>query len=317
VEKVRPFSFLSFLARHDWFSDLSPHSVRPTNLDTVPYSYFTLHHCPIIIEQTTMRSLHRILLLAIVLIEPAPVLSAEGFGDGFGGQKNCPEFKCRQKDETPVPQTPMKLTSTGCSSIGGGGISMMGGGGNDEKVIAPCCDLYHACNQICGTTKSFCDAGLEKCMDATCNAIKNDDAKKKCEGNVTTKKLMLQFSQCLDFNQGQQQSCKCVKKNVVDEKRKEVVRSFYKKFNPANVDKADSLAAKASDSNKLGGLLFKLVAKYPKAIRRVQDPKQKMMEDMMNGGKFPDARGNGGAKKPVVDAKNDDDDDESDERIEL
>ena len=273
-----------------------------------------------------MKSLSQILLLTAIVIlieQPTPVVSIDdGFdGSAFGGQKNCPKFKCKKTDEAPVPKWPMRLASTGCSSIGGGGVSMMGG--SDERVLLPCCDLYHACNQICGSTKGFCDSSLEKCMDATCDAIQNVDAKKKCEGNVSTKKMMLQFSKCNDFNQGQQKSCKCVKKSDLDEKRKGVVRSFYEKFNPDNVDKADSLAAKASASNKLAGLLIKLVAKYPKAIKSVKDPTQQRMEDMMNGGGYRDEKPKPKkeAKREDVDANDFDADEseieDSDERIEL
>mmetsp|Transcript_4758 Transcript_4758/g.7218 ORF Transcript_4758/g.7218 Transcript_4758/m.7218 type:complete len:262 (+) Transcript_4758:120-905(+) len=256
----------------------------------------------------------------LVLVLPSAVAQFQQ----FGGQKNCPEFTCPKNDETPVPKFPMKLTSTGCSSIGGGGMAMMGGKGTyGETAINPCCDLYHSCLQICGSTKSFCDSNLEVCMEKKCDSLQNASAKKECETAISTKKIMLQISTCAEFNTAQKENCECVKKDEVSEKRSEVVSGFYKKFNPSAAEKAGALAAKATDSKKLAGLLFKLVEKYPKAIKKVKDPKQKMMEDMMSDGKFK-LNGEGSVKRNVdseenikVDDIKVDDSDDSEERIEL
>jgi hypothetical protein len=243
----------------------------------------------------------KILILALVI--PYTVAQFEQ----FGGQKQCPEFRCR-KDETPVPIFPMKLTSAGCSAIGGGGFSMNGGAIDGEKAISSCCDLYHSCTQICGSTKSFCDSSFEKCMDKKCASINNAEEKKQCETATSTKKIMMQMTQCSDFSDGQRKNCECVKNDDVSEKRSEVVRAFYNKFNPSAADKADALAAKANDSKKFAGLLYKLVEKYPKAIRKVTDPRQKTLEDMMSDGKFK-------SRFDTSDEKIDIDD--SDEKIEL
>lgn len=191
----------------------------------------------------------------------------------------------------------------------------MGGGamGNEDAPILPCCDLYYACLQICGSTKSFCDSNLEKCMDRKCNEIQDEDEKKSCEKTVSVKKIMLQLSQCADFHKYQSQNCQCVKDAA--EERANVLRQFYKVNQPQNLDKVDSLMAKASDSKKFAGLLYKLVEKYPKGIKRVKDPQQRMMDDLMKnaaGGSFE-------TKEKKMDTHDDDGDeeDDSDERIEL
>jgi hypothetical protein len=243
----------------------------------------------------------------------------QGGGQGFGGQEHCSEFKCPKNDETPLPKSPMNyLVSTGCDSIGGGGMSMFGGNGNSEagEAIAPCCDIFNACFQICGATKQFCTRNFEKCMESKCNSIADQDVKKKCEGEAQMKKIMMQISQCREFEDGQK-NCRCVKKDSIDEERTQVVRSFYAKFNPGNVDKANALADKATDKHKLAGLLYKLVEKYPKAIKKIKDPKQKEMEDLMKGYQRTGSKKD--AKNEDIDVGDveDDNDDQSDERIEL
>jgi len=248
-----------------------------------------------------------------ILILFLAVTSVVAQFEQFGGQKQCPGRIC-PKDETPVPVFPMNLTSAGCSAIGGGGFSMNGGAVDGEQSIDACCDLYHSCLQICGSTKSFCDSSFEKCMDKKCESIHNAEEKKKCETAVSTKKIMLQLSQCPEFTLGQGDNCECVKNDEVSAKRSKVVRGFYKKFNPSAVDKADVLVAKANDKNKFAGLIYKLIEKYPKAIKKVIDPRQQTLEDMMNDGKFKSRFEGTGAK---IDSDEINDIDDSEEKIEL
>lgn len=195
----------------------------------------------------------------------------------------CPEFVC-QDDMVPVPKTPMDyFESTGCEGIGAGGVSMMGGSVNKEisDALAPCCDVYHSCFQICGTTKQFCNHNLETCMVDQCNTFTDADSKKKCEAEIEMKKLMLQMIQCREFYAGQRKGCKCVHAKDVEAKRKLSIRSFYKQYSPDDIDKADALGAKATNKHKHAGLIFKLVQKYPSGIKKIKDPKQKKMEDLM------------------------------------
>lgn len=208
---------------------------------------------------------------------------AYGQFEEFGGQKNCPAFKC-DEEETPTPKTALKFTSTGCNNIGGGGFSMSGMGmNNQDEAILPCCDLYHSCVQLCTMTKAFCDNNFEKCMDSKCQSITNPEKKKTCETSVQTKKLMMQFSQCKDFNEGQQKNCRCVKNDVLEHERVKIVESFYNKYNPSGVSKVKALVEKSNDGKKFAGLIYQLLKKYPKSIKRVKDPQQKILDDIMNG----------------------------------
>jgi len=257
-------------------------------------------------------------VVALLLSLSAFSEAQSGGEEGFGFQKNCRSFKCPDSDETPVPKSPMDyLVSKGCAGIGASGFAMMGLNSNSEvtRILSSCCDLYHSCLQICGAKKQFCTSNAEKCMVRKCNSVPNERIKKQCLGEYETKKLMFQFSECQDFELAQRKSCDCVKKDSVDEKRAEVVRSFYAKFNPDNVDKANALAAKATDKHKLVGLLYKLVEKYPKAINiKMDDSKQQKMEDLLKD--IPQYNSRREPKPDYVDV---DDQEEiiDDERIEL
>lgn len=241
-------------------------------------------------------------------------------GPGYDDMSNCAEFKCKNDDETPVPKSPLDyLSSSGCNGIGGGGFSMMGGDRDMEvnKVLGPCCDMFHACLQMCGTKKQFCVRNASNCMESNCQSVVNPKIKKQCLSEFETKKVMFNFSGCTDFDLAQKMNCECVKMDSADEKRASVVQSFYTKYNPKNVEKASALAAKATDKNKLAGLLYKLVAKYPKAIRVSKNDKQQQMEDLLKNMGM-DSRGNDAPRRPPKPQKvNDVEDNDDDERIEL
>lgn len=191
----------------------------------------------------------------------------------------------------------------------------MGTANSGEMEIASCCDSFHVCNQICGTTKSFCEESFTKCMDAKCETSPQKD---DCTKAASTKKLMLQFSNCKDFNEGQKKSCICVKTDDVNVKRKEVIEHFYKAYNPSQISKVDGLAAKATDANKLAGLLTKLVTKYgSKGIKKVKDPREKLMEDMMNGRGPNGIPGMGGKPSDADRFEKNVEEEEEDEMIEL
>jgi len=238
--------------------------------------------------------------------------------DQFGGAQICPAFSCPKKDEVPVSKWPLKLSSTGCHSLSSGGMNMMqfNQPGKADEVITPCCDVYNACLQICGMSNVFCAKDAETCFDATCKAIKDkgdDEMHDQCTKDIVMKKIMVQFGSkgCANFEAGQKQNCQCVKEADVEAKRKKTLHGFYKKFNPDNTNKVDALMAKATDSKKFAGLLYKLVSKYPKAIMKMKDPQQKLMEEVMSG-KFDTSKSEF--------AKSEEDsgvETESDERIEL
>jgi hypothetical protein len=104
-------------------------------------------------------------LLSAVLLVGCADAQFGGAGDNmFGGPPtNCKAYSC-SKGYSPVPKRPMMLNSAGCSGMGG--MNMFGGGmggKQDEKAIVPCCDVRHACYQICGSAKARCDKEFKKC----------------------------------------------------------------------------------------------------------------------------------------------------------
>lgn len=197
-----------------------------------------------------------------------------------------------------------------------------------DQVIAPCCDAYNACLQICGLSNVYCARAAETCFDATCEALKNNgnnnnsELHDACTKDIVMKKLMVSFGSsggCGSFAEGQKQNCRCVPKVNVVAQRTKTLRGFYKKFNPDQVDKVDALLAKATDAKKFAGLLYKLVVKYPKAIKKVIDPQQQMMEELMrNGGKdFAAKSEKASSGDEVVYEEEEEEETDSDERIEL
>lgn len=158
-------------------------------------------------------------------------------------------------------------------------------GSNENDPLVPCCDQLNACYQICGSIELICEEKFFKCMDNVCaNA---GPQKATCDKDVSLKKLLAGMSGCGKYNQGQQAGCKCVKEKDMEQSRKEVLRNFYKSYNPDGVDdtKIDSLLAKVDSPGKFSNLLQKLVAKYPKSIKRVKakdkDKGRQFMDDFM------------------------------------
>lgn len=259
------------------------------------------------------------LIIAVNILLSLCLLAEAKFQDfpGYDQMSNCAEFTCPNDDETAVPKSPLDyLSSTGCMGIGGGGISMLAGGTDSEgmNVLEPCCDLFHACLQICGTKKQFCINNASKCMENKCDSIVNLDVKKECRKEYETKKIMYNFSGCHDFDLAQKKNCDCVKTDSVGKKRDSVVRSFYAKHNPDNMGKVNSLIAKATDKNKLAGLLYKLIARYPKAINASKNNRQQKLEEALKRMRMDSDGYPMGDKPQKVDVKDDNDDDE---RIEL
>ncbi|KAI2507286.1 arachidonic acid secretion [Fragilaria crotonensis] len=222
-----------------------------------------------------------LLTLIITVVSTTEAQEYPGFGGG-GAAKPCPPHRC-PKDQEPVPKWPLRLTSTGCSGLGGG-LQMMSPGSvsdqNDPKDI--CCDLRHACFQTCGAMKTVCDEEFFKCSKRACAAMVHDDAqRKKCESSSSIHELMISMDKCQKYSAAQSAHCECVPTSRVTSRRTQVLEKFYKKYNPESIDKVPGLVAKVDSGRKMAGLLMQLYKKYPHAIKKIKDPTQEMMEKMM------------------------------------
>jgi len=250
----------------------------------------------------------------IIFLQLSTVSNAVDPMNGFGQNQNCRSFTCPGDDE-PVPKSLLRISSSGCSDMGGG-LNMMSAGKFEESTLDSCCHKWSACYKICGTTKGYCDTELKKCMTDTCDKIDDEEKKKTCQSNASTKELLLSLSQCSTFDIGQQSSCECVSKSKTDAKRRKVLKDFYGKFSPENVKKVDGLLEKSSDVRKFAGLLYKLVSKYPKVIKKVADPMQAKYDDLLKQyQQQPKTEPNTNTEET---SGNDDESvDDSDERMEL
>ncbi len=151
---------------------------------------------------------------------------------------------------------------------------MSPGAASDEKPYESCCHQWHACYQVCGSTKKTCDTTFETCAKEVCGGDE------KCTKDVELNNMMLKLGGCKKFEQAQYQACECASSNQVAQKREAAIRYFYKKFSPENVEKAKELALKADTASKLAGLFRKLLLKYPDAIVKKDDPMKAMFDKM-------------------------------------
>lgn len=215
--------------------------------------------------------------------------------DGFGEKKFCKPYSC-PKDHEPVPKWPLQLSSTGCSSMGG--MQVFSGISDDDDPMRICCDLRHACLQTCGSIKTFCDDEYVQCGKDICAAMTDEEQKSKCEKSASINDIMVKMDGCQRYDQEQYKHCECVAKDSVQKKRERVIRAFYKKYNPENVDKVSGLVQKVDTTAKMVGLLLKLYKKYPSVIQKVKDPQQEMMEKMMKENRDKDAAAGDSTKTP-------------------
>jgi Group XII secretory phospholipase A2 precursor (PLA2G12) len=186
--------------------------------------------------------------------------------------KACPKFKCAG-GLTPVPKSRQKYESTGCGGMQGGAqmITVSNNEKEDEQAFSPCCDQWHACYSVCGMSKQSCDDGYKTCWEKRCG--KDEECKKDAD----MAGIFIKFGGCHTYNSAQYMACECVNQSKAEDKREGAIRGFYKKYAPENMDKVPELASKVKDSaSKVAGLLVKLLAKYPEAIKKKTDPTQEL-----------------------------------------
>ena len=187
---------------------------------------------------------------------------------------------------------------------------MQARGDGDEKAYASCCDQWHACYQVCGVSKKTCDDGFETCAKETCG--EKDDTTERCHKDIDLSVMLLKIGGCQKFNQDQLQACECKPKAQAPAQREAALRYFYKKQAPENVDKVTNLIAKADTPSKLAALFIKLLAKYPDAITKKEDPMQSMYDKIRKEAEEKD-----GDTIVSEEGEEESEEDASDEKIEL
>jgi len=218
------------------------------------------------------------------------LLCASGRGmnldDLMGGGKACPAFRCA-KGKEPVPVWPTRFKSTGCSGIGGGMVMSMTNE-DDGPLLERCCDLRHACFQVCGTSKKACENQFKKCTEAACEKEPLTPAKVaggepgNCSSTASLKVMMASLGGCKDFSAGQTSGCSCKKAESVAKERKSWLGKFFKKFS-GKAGNLDKLMGKFGENKKnFAQLVMRLADKYRgKVVKKVEDPQKLQMERMM------------------------------------
>lgn len=220
----------------------------------------------------------------LLLLLPLAVSAQFNF-DEFGvNNRRCKLYSC-DKGYEPVPKKKMRFTSPGCDAMGAGGINLFGPEEDEDgKPYETCCHQWHACYQICGTSKQSCDENYNKCVEIKCK-----DADEYCVEQANQSMMMSNLGGCKSFELAQSQACDCITKYGDRHKkaREEGLRKFYKLYAPPSAaKKVPELMKKAETSVKLAKLLQKLVAKYPDSIELVEDAQTKMYRQMFGNSGF-------------------------------
>jgi hypothetical protein len=239
--------------------------------------------------------------VVLLLLSALLARAADDFNNMFN--KPCPNFRCAG-GLTPVPKPRVTFESPGCGAMGGGLISFSAND-DDNKPFSTCCDQWHACYQICGTSKSVCDDSFKTCSEQKCGG------NEECKKSANLQSMMSTLGGCQKFDQSQYAACECVKSSKAPAKREKVIRKFYETFSPETVAKSSDLAVKADSVAKMAGLFRKLVAKYPNCIKMVED-KEKVKYDQM----MKETRETEDVASDVVDEE-EVEEEEDDERVEL
>jgi hypothetical protein len=189
----------------------------------------------------------------------------------------CPNAHCTPSNLILVPHfNKLEFESSGCMGINTGNLKVLTSDIKEERFES-CCDLWHACYQVCGVSKSVCDQELEQCTQKSCDL--SEDGCFKQASMMTT---MAKMQKCEFFEEAQMHSCMCVEPEKATKWREEAIWYFYQKYAPGNRDKAPELAEKAFTQSKTAALWRKLIAKYPESIKHVDNVELEDIRAVLN-----------------------------------
>lgn len=206
-------------------------------------------------------------------VEDGPNIGAEAmFGNklphNMQQRGQCKAHSCSDKNKESVHKSLFtQFETSGCTFFGGGSSS--------DEYLAPCCNAWTACHEICGTTKLFCDQALKRCLHQTCATLPDTIKEKKieCESAIGTYNVFLKIDSCKRFERGQGKGCECVDTGKVLDKRKDVLTKFYKRYSPEGLSKLSTLMTRATDARKFAGTHYAMVSKYPESTVQKQSLK--------------------------------------------
>lgn len=134
---------------------------------------------------------------------------------------------------------PIKVESAGCHTILGED--------SPDSMTTKCCDTWNVCHQICGSTRSHCDAMFGQCLDKKCDA--QDDQNACMEDAINMRKTVADIG-CDLFDKAQDQHCECVKKDRHAMTPYSVIAHFYRTYDRTQQSKINGLVAEAEKSNE-------------------------------------------------------------------
>jgi hypothetical protein len=234
------------------------------------------------------------LLLRVACFLPLFHVVALAAVPNFNQEPVCTKYRC-SRGSVPVPKRGLNLKAGGCSALTSGSMGSMGGsfGGmaGRQSGLETCCNVFQACQSICGARRKSCSDGFTKCMEKTCAKIADTEAQEACSRDASLHGMLINLGGCKTYDSAQAASCRCVVEKKVLGKRRQVLSTFWAKYNrKKTAEDVDRVLAKYSNSpSSFARLLLKLVQKYKKSIKVSKSKYEDAMDELLRQAR--DSRG--------------------------
>jgi len=202
-----------------------------------------------------------------------------GYGDlqeGYGG-KDAAKPQC-PPGQTGVTKQGYQAYGNGCGTAG---IKV-----SSEFDFEDCCTYTHdVCYVTCGMPKSKCESLFGDCMKDYCKK-NHPDRLPDCNSNGQMYTMGTTLMGGKYYKEGQDEACDCVPDAEAPARQKEELQSFYKKWQPDQISKADSLYKKYKDNfPRLRMMLNQKYKHSVKVIKSDDDSESPMKLNVQSGSK--------------------------------
>jgi hypothetical protein len=120
-------------------------------------------------------------------------------------------------------------------------------------------------------------------MEKTCAKIADTEAQEACSRDASLHGMLINLGGCKTYDSAQAASCRCVVEKKVLGKRRQVLSTFWAKYNrKKTAEDVDRVLAKYSNSpSSFARLLLKLVQKYKKSIKVSKSKYEDAMDELL------------------------------------
>jgi secretory phospholipase A2 len=196
-----------------------------------------------------------LLMFGEAQIDMSDLLGGLGGGGGGKGKKKGPLCGA---GTVPVPKanqfSDANLYANGCGPTG---MQV------DEPFgLFKCCNGHDICYGICGASHKFCEKAFRICMKKVCK--ESDGKMQECTQQAESFSGMTKIFGSGFHTKGQQDACQCVDKSEARAAHKEVLLTFFGKYNQtaATEENVEGILEKYEKKGKMGEAYFKLAKKH-------------------------------------------------------